>query len=237
MKKFLFVLFLFALNHISGFAQYFIGIVTTTVNLRECASTECNILYKIPKNGNVFIFTDKEENGFYKVIYIDEDIEGYVSSRYIKLRQEVPINKNGTLQKIGQNTDLWPVISIENACDVRTTLRINNKTYFLEPHQTQDIVSEPGQATIIASSKGIIPYIGADVLENNSEYWWKFYVVTSRHPIQNDNSSPAYISNANKKYHKTPKCKYLEGIPTKTSIGNAQKRRLQPCEHCYDINK
>lgn len=237
MKKFLFLLSVILLNFTICFAQYSIGYTTTTVNLRECASTECNILCKIPTRGNVFVFTQEKENGFYRVIYIDKDIEGYISANYIRLTQKVHVNQSGTLQKIGESEELWPTISIENDCNVKTTLRLNSKTYFLDPHEKRDIVSDPGQVLIIASSPGIIPYVGADVLENNSNYWWKFFVVSSKSSSNDDRY--VYISSTDGRYyHKISECKYVNGNGTirNVSVKEAMDMGLEPCRYCYDID-
>lgn len=238
MKKILFLFCVMLLSITCCYAKYFIGRTTTNVNLRECASTECNILCKIPKMGNVFVFEDEKENGFYKVIYIDKDIEGYISAKYVSFIQEVQVNTKGTLQKTGEHSDFWPIISIENACDVRTTLRMNNKTYYLDPNKTQEIVSEPGQVLIIASSPGIIPYVGADVLENNSNYWWKFFIVSSKNSTVKNNDKTVYISSTDGRcYHKTPQCEYINGNGTiqNISVKEAADMNLEPCKYCYDI--
>lgn len=239
MKKLISIMFSLLLAVTNGYAQYYIGHTTTNVNLRECPSTECDILYKIPKYGNIFIFENQYENGFYKIIYIDKDIEGYVAAKYIIKKQEVAVNEGGTLQKIGESNDLWPTISIENACNVKTTLRLNNKTYYLEPNQTREIVSDPGQVLIIASSPGIIPYVGADVLENNAEYWWKFFVVSSKNPVPNNDGGTAYVSSTDgRSYHKTPDCPYINGNGhvSSMSVQDAMNKDLAPCRYCYDIN-
>ena len=240
MKKLISIMFSLLLAVTTSFAQYYIGYTTANVNLRECPSTECSILCKIPKHGNIFIFENQYENGFYKIIYIDKDIEGYVSAKYIVKDREIAVNDGGTLQKVGQSEDEWPTISIENACDVRTTLRLNSKTYYLEPNKTYDIISDPGQVLIIASSPGIIPYVGADVLENNSEYWWKFFVVSSKNSLPDNNGGTAYVSSTDgRAYHKISDCPYINGNGhvRSMSVQDAMNMDLKPCKHCYNINK
>lgn len=238
MKKLIVITYSLLLAVTNSFAQYYIGHTTTNVNLRECPSTECGILYQIPQHGNIFIFENQYENGFYKAIYIDEDIEGYISAKYVMKDREVTVNDGGTLQKVGQSNDEWPTISIENDCNVRTTLRLNSKTYYLKPHEQREIISDPGQVLIIASSPGIIPYVGADVLENNSEYWWKFFVVSSKRSSDN-NGSTAYVSDTDRiAYHKIPDCPYINGNGRvhSTSVQDVTNK-LKPCRYCYDIDK
>lgn len=222
------------------FPQYHIGYTTTTVNLRECAGTNCDVICKMPLHSTVFVFSDQHENGFYKVIFIDKDIEGYVSDKYVKLMQKISVNEKGTLQRTGESDNFWPTISIENACKHKTTLRMNNKTYHLEPYQKREIISDPGQVLIIASSPGIIPYVGADVLENNAEYRWKFYVVRSESNASTDNSNTAYVSSTDGQYyHKKNDCISINknGNIRRTTVKQASKNNLSPCPSCYDIEQ
>lgn len=235
MLKKIFIIIMLSYS-ICGFSQYYIGYTTTMLNLRECPSTECNVICQMPKHSTIFIFTDNKIDGFYKVIFIDKDIEGYASENYIKLQHKVSVDKNGTLQKIGQATSMWPTISIENKCEYKTTLRLNSKTYYLKPYEQREIVSDPGQVLIIASSPGISPYVGADVLENNSLYWWQFYVVNSKNEQEDTNT--VYVCNIDKRYyHKTDKCLHLEGATNiiRYNIKNAMNKDLSPCPYCYDI--
>lgn len=217
-------------------AKYCLGYVTTTVNMRECASTECGIICKVKLQSFVLYNTDDMENGFYRAIYLDKDEEGYIHSKYVKFYQEVQEHKGGALQRIGESSNMWPTISLENDCNRYTTLRLNTKTYKLEPYEKREIMSEPGIANIIVTSKGTFPYVGAEVLENNIEYGWVFRIVDSNQ--QHDNETTVYIPfDGGGKFHKYKDCKNLLPPYKKITVKEAVDKGYTECHECFNTEK
>lgn len=167
---------------ISGFAKYYIGVATTTVNLREGPSIYFDVLCQVPKGGYVFVDTEDTLLGFYRVVYVDKDEVGYISSKYVKLLEEVKVDRNGVLQVSGESKSYYnSEVEINNASSHTATIRIGGQYYKFKPWETRKITLSPGTYTIQASAPGVLPYIGSDKLEGGYIYSWKFYVRTTRY--------------------------------------------------------
>ncbi len=161
-------------------ATRWVARVTTNVNLREGPSTLYDIIVTIPKNAYIYYNDEEICDGFVPVIYIDTDIHGYISNRYIKNEQEVAVDDSGQLQLVGTTEEYDPEINIENNTNVTMTLRMNDKEYKFSPREKKPIIVPPGQVTMTASSPGVIPYVGIDYVESNYVYDWVFYIKTVR---------------------------------------------------------
>lgn len=172
------MLFILCLN---GFSTCWVAYVTTTVNLREGPSTEYGIITQIPINALVYYDSNDMSGDFVRVIYINKDISGYISLRYVVNKNKVNVDKSGQLQVVGTSYSYNPEISIKNKSDYTMTLRLNDDFYKFAPHTVKTIVVLPGNITITASSPGVIPYIGEDVVQSRNSYEWTFYVKTIKH--------------------------------------------------------
>lgn len=214
--------------------KFYIGYSTTAVNMRQGPSTTYPVMRKLPPRTHLFIDSSLRQNGFYKVIAIDYDIEGWVAVKYTNLYKEVPVNSSGTLQKTQTTLSLWPTIDITNDSKMTATIRINSKSYKFAPHEQRQIVSEPGDCLIIVSAKGVYPYVGADILENNGAYTWNFYLTRSS---QSSNSeTTTWTTASDPYYHKTITCSSTKkDTYEEITIKQAKDRHLKPCTHCYDI--
>ena len=61
--------------------------------MRECSSTECDIIKVLKQGSALFVDKNEEEDGFYKVLDIDSNEEGYVSKKYITFQKKKKVLK------------------------------------------------------------------------------------------------------------------------------------------------
>lgn len=179
MKK-VFLLLLVLVTTVIAQAQTWIGYTTTTVNLREGPSTDYNIVKKLPEGSVVYIDTDEEKNGFYLAVDIENDIEGYVSKKFIKHYKDVAKSEGSSIQSDGQTDSYEPTIKISNNTSTNLTLRVNSITYRFKPFESREITINPGKFSYRASSPGVLPSSGYHTAESYSSYTWDFSIVTSR---------------------------------------------------------
>lgn len=179
MKKLLICLFLCCLASVAK-AEYYIAYATTNVNLRECPSTDCAILAKVPKNEILFVDTDDKVGEFYHVVFVDLDISGYVHSKYVYLYEKVKEENGHILSVSGEIGNYNPTVEITNDANVSMTLKINEDIYNFKAYEVKNLTLFPGNVKIRASSPGIIPFVGKDEVLSNYEYTWRFYVTTVR---------------------------------------------------------
>lgn len=165
---------------VSAQAKYYIGVVTTNLNLREGPSTEYDVICRISKGEYVFIDTDETENGFYYVVYVNRDEIGYVSRKYVTIIEEVKVDNKGVLEVVGELlTYNSSEVVITNSSSYKCTIRIGGNNYKFNPKETRSITVNPGTYNIQASAPGVIPYIGSEKLVGGYIYNWTFYVYIS----------------------------------------------------------
>ena len=111
--------------------------------------------------------------------YISKNIEGYVSAIYLEKEKQIDVDSNGVFQKVGTYSGYDPELSILNKTDLNITVKINDNRYAFKPNERRTITCAPGTVSIIASSPGVIPYVGNDVVENNGRYNWEFFIIKS----------------------------------------------------------
>ena len=149
--------------------NYFIAQVTKDVNLREGPGIDYDIVTIIPRGGYVFLSTSDVGAPFRRVLYIDKNEFGYVSQDYLANFSEVEVDASGNLQIESKNYKTTADIKIENRTNKTATIAIGSITI-------RDI--KPGRYKTMASSPGVMPYVGYDTVEGGYEYSWVFYIKT-----------------------------------------------------------
>ncbi len=162
-----------------GDPKYYLATTTTSLNLRSCRSTECDILARIPANSTIMIEVYGSED-FVKAVYIDEDIEGYVSKKYLSHLEQLKINEKGSLEVVGKSNSYYnrSEITFENGSNETITIAMGNTTCKIGPRGKKTITISPGTYTLRASSPGVTPYISKETIEGGYEYSWYFYIRT-----------------------------------------------------------
>ncbi len=175
MKRAFLIICFFVVVCSSSFATYWVGRITTDVNLREGPSTLDEIITVIHKNSFVFYDDENFMDGFYQVIYLDEDIYGYVFADYIEKCQEVKVDESGQIQFIGEAEINTASVDVINNANVPVTLKVNDTIYKLSINSRQTIDVEPGMCKVTASSPGLTPYVGSQYLRVGL-YEWTIFV-------------------------------------------------------------
>lgn len=179
MKKII-LLIAFQLITLMSFAQGYLALTTSGVNMREGPSTEYDIIKHLSKGTVLYVDLDESIDGWYLVVDIKNDIEGYASSQYVRLQKRLEKSNTTSIQKAARTYDYNPTINIKNSSSTSMTLRINDTTYKLAPHETIYVTMEPGKFTFRASAPGVVPRSGEYIAESNYNYDWEFYIVTRR---------------------------------------------------------
>ena len=175
MKKlfyFLIFIFSFSLN-----AQSYLGYTNSSVNFRSSPSTN-SIVYKILNPGIALFVVDlNKNNGYYSVIDIETNTEGYVHSKYVTISEQIPENTADVFSPTSKSTKYNPELSIYNKTNKNLTLKLNNVSHSFSPYEKRTITTFAGNCSYIASAPGVIPYYGSQNLESNYEYSWEFYII------------------------------------------------------------
>ena len=159
--------------------DYYIAQVTKDINLREGPGTDYDVVTRIPRGGYVFLSTADAGNSFRKVLYVDKNEFGYVSKNYLTNFSKVEVDASGNLHVESKNYKTTADIKIENRTNKTATIAIGSLTYTFSPYQTRIIKDiKPGRYKTMASSPGVMPYVGYDTVEGGYEYSWVFYIKT-----------------------------------------------------------
>ena len=180
MKKYILSLILFlSLISLSN-AQSYLGYVTKQVNFRTESNTSCEIISSLPRSTALFVISKDKINGFYQVLNIETNKEGFVHSSFVQLDKMLPKNEDGIFTPVGKTSSTKPIIKIHNNTSLTLTLKLNNDLYTFSPQERKTLTLSSGSYTYRASAPGVLPDYGTENMQSNYEYEWSFYVSTSR---------------------------------------------------------
>lgn len=161
-------------------AQAYLGNTTKQVNLREGPGTDYPVLRSLVGGTQLFIVSAETLDGFYEVIDIRTNTEGYVHSSFVRLGEPVKLNEEGVFTPAGRSATQNPELQIYNNTRLALTLKMNDVTYQFQPQERRTLTVASGSYNYRASAPGVIPDIGLEFLDSRTIYTWEFYIITQR---------------------------------------------------------
>ena len=162
------------------FAQSYLGYTTNTVNFRTGPSTSSKIIGTLTSGTALFVESNQKFDGYYQVLNIDTNEEGYVHSSYVTLERELPKNEDGIFTPVGRTASTSPILKIHNNTSLTLSLKLNGDTYVFTPQERRTLTLQRGSYSYRASAPGVLPDYGTEIIQSNYEYEWSFYISTSR---------------------------------------------------------
>lgn len=161
--------------------QKYIAYTTQRVNMRECSSTECDVIKVLKQGSTLFVDKNDEDNGFYKVLDIDSNEEGYVSKKFVSFKKKVEQNSGDMFRPTKKNGYSYspPIVNVKNNTELTLTLMLNGIKYTLKPWGSQSITLQAITYDFRASAPGVIPLAGKKKFEMDYDYDWTFRIITS----------------------------------------------------------
>ena len=89
MKKLL--LIVFAVFSLQVNAQSYLGYTTNSVNFRSSPNTKSTVYKTLNPGIPLFIIDNQKTNGYYSVIDIETNTEGYVHSNYVTITEIIQV--------------------------------------------------------------------------------------------------------------------------------------------------
>lgn len=157
-------------------AQNYSVFVTDSVNLYQYPHEDSASMKELLPQEVLFCYCDSAINGFYRVIDIASDNEGYVSSGSFQRGKIIPENQQAMFSPEGELNQREPILTVINGTDTTISLRLNDTVYKLSPKEEKVLVLEPGNYRYVASAPGVIPMHGVDELKEYLRYRWRFFV-------------------------------------------------------------
>lgn len=170
-------------NDTSNDWQKYIAYTTQRVNMRECSSTECDVTKVLNQGSALFVDKNDEENGFYKVLDIDSNEEGYVSKKFVKFKKRVEQDNGEMFRPTRKSSYTYapPTVKINNNTELTLTLIMDGVKYTFKPYGSQTLTFQAKTYEFRASAPGVIPLAGKKKLELDYDYDWTFRIVTKYH--------------------------------------------------------
>ena len=156
--------------------RFYLAQTSIALNLRDGPSTEYKVLAKMPKGSTVFVTIDSDDD-FVRVLYLEKDIYGYVSKKYLTGFEEIEIDNTGRFSVVGKSEYLDKAeIEIENGTSRNVSINVGKMTYKFSAHEKRIIRLSSGTYNITASSTGLIPYVGRYSVVGGNKYSWYFFI-------------------------------------------------------------
>ncbi len=174
MKR-LIILFLFVIIAITSYGQNYAGMITKDTFLYTSADSSGTMLDTLWEGAHVFIISLDTADGFYDIIYVKTNNEGFVPMKYVKVGKVVEENEEGQFVEQGEIESFNPEVEIANQTTKMLTLTLNAHTYKIHPNSSKNIVIKPGRINYRGSVPGAFPTIGHEYLKSHQAYLWRFF--------------------------------------------------------------
>ena len=162
----------FLTQHTITYKSY-IGIVKNKeINLLEGPGSGYEIITNLIPGSELFIISNKSINGYYNVIDVLSNKEGYVDVLFVDLGDEIKANddsSNFIVTGVSDNPKL-SIINIFNNTKVIASIKMGGFNYSFSPFEKRDIDISPGDYKIIVSSPNVIPFIEKVEIEIGKNY-------------------------------------------------------------------
>lgn len=176
-RKILLILVFITMSSYSSLAQSYLGYTSKKTELRDCPLDTCEVLITIKKNSIVFLFSLQTDSGYYHVIDIKTNTEGYIAEDDIQSIEVLPESPGSIFQPKEKTVFSHSLVKIVNDTKLPLTLRLNATKYTFYNKEEQTLSLSPGKYTFYASAPGVIPNYGTVTFEKNVLYEWIFYIV------------------------------------------------------------
>lgn len=130
-----------------------LGHTTAKTSLHSTPGKSGKTLKSLDKGTLVFVDTQDESNGYYKVIVLNNNQEGYVNKKLVSFDERMPKITSGAFKQInsgGANTDAQ--VTIKNSTQNDIKLLIGPHTFKFKPYETRTVSVPAGNYRIIGSS-------------------------------------------------------------------------------------
>jgi hypothetical protein len=173
--RYTFALILISLSSIAS-AQSYMGYTIKNSLLKTTPSLGGVTLGKVPVSSNMFLISLYNYNGYYNVIDVNTNKEGYIAKANLKVGKEVLKSEGGLFAANGDAKGTVPDVEIFNNTSRVLTLKLNDSTYTVAPNSKNVIALAIGNCEYRASAPGVMPMIGIESVEGGHSYQWQFYL-------------------------------------------------------------
>lgn len=177
MKKLYYIIFILILS-VNCFSQSYLGYISKKTSMREGPGKDYSIILTLSKNTPIFIFSLDTEDGYYHIIEIESNTEGYIPSSNVKSIEKLSKSPENVFAPRGSIFSYNSEVYVYNNTSKTMTLKLNTTSYIFSPKESKTITLTPGYYDFYASAPGVVPNYGSKNFQNNMSYQWEFYIIT-----------------------------------------------------------
>jgi uncharacterized protein YgiM (DUF1202 family) len=181
MRKISFVILLLLFSTLQAFSQSYLGYISKKTAMRDGPGKQYEVITTLIKNAPVFLYSMDTEDGYYHIIDIESNTEGYVLSAYVKSIEALEKTSDKVFTPTGRVSSSYSEVSVYNNTSKTMTLKLNSSAYVFSPQERKSISLTQGTYSFVASASGVIPNYGSKFFEKGMGYNWEFFIVTRRY--------------------------------------------------------
>ena len=159
--------------YISSTAQSYLGYSN---QISELVDTNYRSIRNIAKGDALFLISIETQQGYYNVIHIKSNKEGFILRKHVQIERVVPQVEENIFTSINKSEVKDPIIKVKNSSKQVLTIKLNNNLFEIAPKEKRTIHLNPGKYYYRVSSQDIQPYYGEESLDNFHLYEWEFYI-------------------------------------------------------------
>lgn len=173
MKLFLVHILIFITAHTLCNAQSYLAYANESMDLID---TNYATIKHIPKGDALFLVSLENAHGYYNVIHIKSNKEGFVPRKHIQIERVIPQIEENIFTSVQTSDAKDPILKVYNNSKMPMILKINNVHYDVAPKERKNIHLKKGRFYYRVSTSNVEPYYGTETLDDFRLYEWEFYI-------------------------------------------------------------
>lgn len=174
--KILVNIFFLALIPVFSSGQSYLGYVTEKTIMLSGFELGDQVVATPERGTPLFVSSLETEQGFYQVLNISTNDEGYILKEYVKIDRELNENENGVFTPVRKTDSESCLLYINNNTNLELTLKLGESTYRFASKEEKEVSISPGKYNYRVSAANVLPNFGMENFEAGTEYEWEFYV-------------------------------------------------------------
>ena len=155
-------------------AQLRLGTANSEINFRQGPGANFKVLQTVNSSNLLVVLPGEVQNGFVEAFDVETSSRGYVFENLIRITDTLKTAKQNFFEKSGQTTDATVEIELVNGTNQKLFFWINKTEYDISPHEKKVLVLDDEEITYFASTPGLYPVFGKEILQKGNTYTWKF---------------------------------------------------------------
>ena len=170
LRLFSIILLFFSL---SVYSQSYLGYSN---QISDLVDTNYTSIKHIAKGDALFLITIENQVGYYNVIHIKSNKEGFSPRKHVQIERVVPQTEKNIFTSVIKSEVKDPIVKVRNSSKQVLILKLNNSIIEIAPKEKRTLHLNQGKYYYRVSSQDIEPYYGVENIDNFHLYEWDFYI-------------------------------------------------------------